>query len=511
MPPGKYPTFSDYQSALQHPETAFPSNFLQSGNVESDLWGFPRVRSGGFALTYKVGIKDEAWAVRCFHRGVRDRGSRYAQISQVLEEIHLPFLEPSRYFHNGITVNRKSYPISILKWIEGESLENYVLHNLEEPNILNELADNFRKMCFRLESSGMAHGDLSHRNIIINSGEIYLIDYDGMFVPGLSGRKSCELGNIHFQHPLRNSMFFNSTLDRFPSIVIYLAIKALGSEPSLWQEFQSGGEGLLFQQADFVEPEKSKLMSRLEKSSSISKYIQKFRQVCLTPLESIPSLDEFLGRKTQKQIVQPDVFQSKRIKPYNHPVLDAWSDDLIRNSAGQMLTVIGKIRDVFHGTSPIGEEHIFVNFGDWREKCFTAVFWGQVLYDLNRYDIQVDAWPNQWMSVTGLVSVINGRPQMQIESITDLLPLASEETARLQLQTAAREGRYRKVAVLSSGFKQESRVLAASIPNQLNNTSDKSKIRNIVFSDIFAKSRNSQVESTLNLLYSNERFKDDQK
>ena len=508
MTPSKFPTFSDYQSALQHPEIAFSTNFLTQGKVEIDLWGFPRVRSGGFALTYKIGLSDMVWAVRCFHRGVRDRASRYAQISRTLEEMQLPFFVPTRYFHHGIMINGISYPISVLKWIEGESLENYILHHLEEPETLNTLADNFRKVCIHLELTGIAHGDLSHRNIIIKSDDIFLIDYDGMFVPSLTNRKSCELGNIHFQHPLRNNHYFNCQLDRFSSIVIYQAIKALTTEPSLWQEFQFGGEGLLFQQSDFINPDESRLLRRLEKSDATSRTIKQFRQICLSPLEAIPSLEEFISGKARKPIAIPDIFQSMRVKPHNHPVYDAWSVDWIQKVAGQMATVIGRITEVFHGISKNGENHVFVNFGNWRNQCFTAVLWGHVLDDLNRYDVQIDSWPGQWMSVSGLISVINERSQIQIESITDLLPLESEVNARIQLESAVREGRYRKYSPVSSP--QPPIIYKKTQVNsfQKQNTSDRPVTGLIEISKIFNKSRNPLIETTLNKLYSKDLFKD---
>ncbi len=194
------------------------------------------------------------WAARCFHRVVRDRSIRYTQICQAIEKHNLPFFVPTRYLYRGIVVQGKHFPISVLQWIEGESLEAFVLHHLENPDQILALSERFRIMCRQLEEFDMAHGDLSHRNIIIKSDEIFLIDYDGMFVPALSSRKSSELGNIHFQHPLRTNAFFNSHLDRFASIVIYLALLGLASDPSLWARFQSGGEGLIFQKADFLNP-----------------------------------------------------------------------------------------------------------------------------------------------------------------------------------------------------------------------------------------------------------------
>jgi hypothetical protein len=215
--------------------------------------------------------------------------------------------------------------------------------------------------------------------------------------------------------------------------------------------------------------------------------------------------------KTQKPAIAPDVFQSRKLKPQNQPVLDAWSEELIRASAGQMATVIGRITEVFHGISKNGETHIFVNFGDWQKDCFTAVLWGQVLEDLDRFDIQIDAWPGKWMSVTGLLAVINNRPQMQIESITDLLPMASEENAKMLLQSAAKEGRYRRNSSSTSSLIPLAHKKELNIVPPQKVELKKTAREKVGISDIFEKSRNPLVETALNMLYSKEHFTGGQK
>jgi hypothetical protein len=64
----RYPSFDQYQSALQSPKYCFKLTDLQSGVLEKDLWGFPQVRSGGFALTYKLWIEDKCLGSDVFIR-----------------------------------------------------------------------------------------------------------------------------------------------------------------------------------------------------------------------------------------------------------------------------------------------------------------------------------------------------------------------------------------------------------------------------------------------------------
>jgi hypothetical protein len=497
--PPVFPSFADYQSALQHPEISFSSNFLRQGMVESDLWGFPRVRSGGFALTYKVELKENTWATRCFHRSVRDRAIRYAQICQALEHLALPFFVRTRYFQHGIAVQGRQFPISIIEWIEGESLENYVYHHLDWPDALRALGEKFRDVCRTLESNGLSHGDLSHRNIMVKSDEIYLIDYDGMYVPALNGRKNSELGNIHFQHPMRSNTDFYEKLDRFSAIVIYLALISLAADPGLWQRYQSGGEGLLFQRSDFLDPVNSRLLRALENLPEISRYIPGFRQICLSPMQTIPSLDEMLSGRIMQPITVPVVtLQSISRKKAPVPVFHAdWLPSILQ-SMGQIVSVTGMVKEVFHGISEEGTEHIFLNFGNWKESCFTAVIWGSVLDDFSKAQVDLDAWKGSTITITGLMTIRNKRPQIQAEAVTDFV-VHPVTTIRKSIENSSNipDTRITRPVVLE--LPDTGEIIK---PDDV-----LSPVAKINLEDMFTTGITASVDSVLNQLYASERFK----
>ncbi len=508
MPSHHYPSFADYQSALQHPEKAFTINFLKQGSVESDLWGFPRVRSGGFTLTYKVLYKETAWAARCFHRGVRDRAIRYAQICRAIETSKLPYFVPTQYFHHGIIVKGKQFPISILEWVEGESLESFLQHNLDNPGAICEIAEKFREMCRLLEVNNMAHGDLSHRNIIIKSGEIFLIDYDGMYVPSLAGRKSSELGNIHFQHPQRTTSQFNSHLDHFSSIIIYLAMLAVASDPTLWKKYQSGGEGLIFQRSDFLDPIISNMLKELENLPSTEKFIPRFKEICQAPVESVPSLEELLTNSRQPVSKQSKFFSRITPNQQDIPVLFSENKFEICRNEGEIITVIGQVTEVFHGYTIRGEEHIFINFGDWQENSFTGILWGPVLSDVQTMDISIDSWAGQWMSFTGLLTVRNQRPQIQIENLTDCVVHENADKALSMYKLPGSKNIGKKavpVKVGDASFTQSSRLQKTSSPK----TTNPILIKNL--NEMFQTTIEPGREEVLNQLYSTKRFKKSRK
>ncbi|MFY9700948.1 MAG: Ada metal-binding domain-containing protein [Terriglobales bacterium] len=119
------------------------------------------------------------------------------------------------------------------------------------------------KVIESLRATKVAHGDLQHGNLIIQNSQFRLIDLDGMFVPSMQGWNSSEIGHPHYQHPERSFRDFNLGLDNFSALVIYLSLLALAEAPELWHEFHD--ENLIFTKSDFVDPNSSRLFSRLRK------------------------------------------------------------------------------------------------------------------------------------------------------------------------------------------------------------------------------------------------------
>ncbi len=99
---------------------------------------------------------------------------------------------------------------------------------------LKKLSDQWLNLVIGLQQLKIAHGDLQHENIIVSKGELRLVDYDGFFVPSLSSKIAIELGHPHYQHPLRRNSDFNLSIDNFSALVIYISLKALSIDISLW-------------------------------------------------------------------------------------------------------------------------------------------------------------------------------------------------------------------------------------------------------------------------------------
>ncbi len=289
-----WPIMTDYQEAIQSPKTCFADNELRDGRLDFDSLGLPRPISGNFACVYGLTYRTSKWAVRCFLKNTQDQEKRYQFINSYLEKVHSPYFVPFKYIRNGIKVKGVWYPILKMEWINGESLSTYIEKNLTNPTAIQTLTQKFTELAKNLDQNAIAHGDLQHGNIIIVSGEIKLVDYDGMYVPGLDGMPSNEIGHPNYQHPIRSEKDFGPYLDRFSEWIIYLSLKAISLDPSLWMTLKGGDENLILRKADFNNPFSSDSLKIIENqhNQELKKIVMFLREIInCSKLPDLPKLD----------------------------------------------------------------------------------------------------------------------------------------------------------------------------------------------------------------------------
>lgn len=228
----------------------------------------PIVTSGQFAYVYKLKSSNGNgdFAVRCFRGYLGDRDQRYLAIQEHVQSSPVHCLSDFRYAPEGILVGGQRYPILFMKWIDGPTLDLYVGEMLHRRDVLLHLADEWLRSINALETSGIAHGDLQHGNVIVEHGQLRLIDHDGIYVPAMSGWSASEVGHQHYQHPHRTAQQFDASLDNFSALVIYLSLLSLAERPTLWQEYHD--ENLLFTKADFQDPSASTLFAKIREIGS---------------------------------------------------------------------------------------------------------------------------------------------------------------------------------------------------------------------------------------------------
>jgi len=408
-----YPQITDYQEAVQHPAHAFIDPDLKQGAVAENNLGLPLVMSGGFALTYAVTTPRRKCAVRCFHREIPAIQQKYDATSKKLRSLAIGCFVDFDFQQSGISVRQRVFPIVRMDWVEGDTLGIWLDKNFNNPPALEKARTDFVAIARFLEREGIAHGDIQNGNVMVADGEIKLIDYDGMFVPGMHPGNGSETGHRHFQHPGRRVSNFGPGMDRFSFIALDLSLRALIEDRSIYSKFREGGETIIFKANDFADPQNSEIFRRLLAMPKLKGQARSFAAICEAPLAAVPTLDEFLsGRNIPAAKAPIDATLASATKPAAayipaYPVVDALNFSAALQRVGDRVELIGRIVEIKPGSRKQGKgrskRYVFINFGSWRGNIVKISIWSDGLARLKE---QPSAkWIGRWVSVTGLMDV----------------------------------------------------------------------------------------------------------
>ncbi len=264
----QYPLISEYLAAIRDAHDNLDK--LSHLVPVLDKYGEPYRSSGAFAVVFKM--KDEqtgkCYALKCFTEEQEGRAEAYHKIAEELEFVDSPYITSVKYLEKEIFVDSncedEEFPVLLMDWIEGETMETYVAANYTDTHAMAMLCYRFCKMAAWLRSQSFAHGDIKPDNIMVRpDGTLTLVDYDGMFVPAMKGQKSPTIGTKDFSHPLRTIDDFDETIDDFALASIALSLKAISLNPSLLQTY-GASDRLLFSAADYLDLSKSKTFTALQ-------------------------------------------------------------------------------------------------------------------------------------------------------------------------------------------------------------------------------------------------------
>lgn len=264
----QYPLISEYLAAIRDAHDNLDK--LSHLVPVLDNYGEPYRSSGAFAVVFKM--KDEqtgkCYALKCFTEEQEGRAEAYRKIAEELEFVDSPYITSVKYLEKELFVDsnceNEEFPVLLMDWIEGETMETYVAANYTDTHAMAMLCYRFCKMAAWLRSQSFAHGDIKPDNIMVRpDGTLTLVDYDGMFVPAMKGQKSPTIGTKDFSHPLRTIDDFDETIDDFALASIALSLKAISLSPSLLKSY-GASDRLLFSAADYLDLSNSKTFTALQ-------------------------------------------------------------------------------------------------------------------------------------------------------------------------------------------------------------------------------------------------------
>lgn len=264
-----YPSVGQYTETIKESAKAPDEYFDKLKHLRPvlDGNGEPIMSSGNFAVVFKM--KDEygkQYAVRCFHRAQQGRERNYKLICEELAKVSSPYLSPIRYYDKELFVDSYEYPVLLMDWVEGLTLDKYIRRIIDDKKALNQLVTNFKNLAIWLLNQPFAHGDLKPDNILVkNDGSLVLVDYDGIFVPAMQGQKAREIGSPDFRNPSRTEDDFNKDIDNFPIVSILLSLELLIENKDYLSQY-GAEDRLLFSEEDYINIDESEVYQTASKS-----------------------------------------------------------------------------------------------------------------------------------------------------------------------------------------------------------------------------------------------------
>ena len=250
-----YPSVGQYTKTIKLSATSPDEYFAKLSNFHPvfDEHGDPIMSNGNFAVVYKMVDENGKYhAVRCFHRYQEGRRQSYKLICEELAKVSSPYLLPIQYMENELYVDSVEYPVLLMDWVDGITLDKYIRMIINDNAKLHSLADNFRQMAIWLLNQPFAHGDLKPDNILVKGdGSLVLVDYDGMYVPAMKGQSARELGSPDFTEPSRDRSIFDKNIDNFSIISILLSLEMIVGKKEYLERY-GAEDRLLFSRDDYL-------------------------------------------------------------------------------------------------------------------------------------------------------------------------------------------------------------------------------------------------------------------
>lgn len=266
----QYPLSSEYVQSIRDPQ----DNLDRLSHLVPvlDARGEPLRSSGAFAVVFKMEDPNtkKQYALKCFSQEQQGRASSYAMIGEELKNTNSPYIISFEYYDKELYVNTictptTEFPILLMDWVEGETMDVYISSHYHIPGDMKMLTFRFCELAAWLHRQPFAHGDIKPDNIIVRpDGTLVLIDYDSMYVPLMQGSKSPTLGSKDYAHPLRTIDDFNETIDDFSLASIALSLKAISIEPELYCLYGTS-DGMIISSLDYLDLSNSEVFKTLHR------------------------------------------------------------------------------------------------------------------------------------------------------------------------------------------------------------------------------------------------------
>lgn len=219
-----------------------------------DSSGNPIYRLGSHSIVFKFrGLKsNEFRAYKFFTISQHEIVERYKEIELFRRQNFTTFIPRLIVRDEALTMKTgdgKSgkFPMVVMDWVDGSTLNEYILRWKSSPLILAELFCEFMKMVSWLITNRVTHGDLHPGNIMVGSaGNLVLVDFDNFRTPSSRRFYGHKDDFKEYHHPYADYIGHQSRYnDDFSISLFALSLRAIVIGPSLLEEYDGKGGILL--------------------------------------------------------------------------------------------------------------------------------------------------------------------------------------------------------------------------------------------------------------------------
>jgi serine/threonine protein kinase len=254
---------------------------------------------GNFAVVYQ--LTDNAghsFVFRVFMSSgsnVSDLRTRYLKVANLTRQNSTDWLVRVEWLPEGLNVRGQWKPAVKMERVDGIDLDKWLQANKGDKGKVASVADQIRRLAKEFEEKKIAHGDLSHRNIMVTySGHVRLVDYDAMYLPSLQSVNPNEIGLPGMQHPLRRVGSYGPSMDRFSILVLYATLLYLKEAPNALPK--QCDDGLILEKKHFLDPSGSPLETMLRSADpALRKVANAIIKGSRNPIDKMLTLEDALA------------------------------------------------------------------------------------------------------------------------------------------------------------------------------------------------------------------------
>ena len=225
------------------------------------FFGLPSMKKGASWLVVQaISDEGEKFAIRIPHNKVAYNPSalnRLQRLESVIEKTGIQWFTKFKLIEDALKVGDEVLPVMVMPWEEGKSLPKFLAENSKNPDKLQALSENLRKIGNSMVETGFDHGDFSGGNILVKpDGDVVLIDPDSLLHHSCTVKKTVELGHPSLSHPGRNSRDIGPGLFVFSLELILLITEAIINDSNQIED-NPDPEAFFFDERDLISPGKS--------------------------------------------------------------------------------------------------------------------------------------------------------------------------------------------------------------------------------------------------------------